>query len=74
MIFHENRLLDDSHEISFLYLFQKLGKMSQNLSSAAVVIGTLRVKLAICNIGKIKCTENITSKGSMNQSLYGKII
>ena len=26
--------------------FQKLGKMSQNLSSAAVVIGTLRVKMA----------------------------
>ena len=25
--------------------FQKLGKMSQNLSSAAVVIGALRVKL-----------------------------
>ena len=25
-------------------LFQKLGKMSQNLSSAAVVIGALRVK------------------------------
>ena len=40
MIFYENRLLaDDSHEISYL-----MGKMSQNLSSAAVVIGTLRVK------------------------------
>ena len=26
------------------YFFRKLGKMSQNLSSAAVVIGTLRVK------------------------------
>ena len=26
------------------YFFQKLGKMSQNLSSAAVVIGALRVK------------------------------
>ena len=39
MIFHENRLLaDDSHEISFLIFFRKLGKMSQNLSSAAVVI------------------------------------
>ena len=43
MIFHENRLLaDDSHEISYL-IFQKLGKMSQNLSSD-VVIGALRVK------------------------------
>ena len=44
MIFHMNRLLaDDSHEISYL-IFQKLGKMLQNLSSAAVVIGALRVK------------------------------
>ena len=41
MIFHENRLLaDDCHEISYC---KKLGKMSQNLSSAAVVIGALRV-------------------------------
>ena len=45
MIFHDNRLLaDDSHEISYLTFFQKLGKMSQNSSSAAVVIGALRVK------------------------------
>ena len=46
MIFHENHLLaDDSHEISFLisYFFRKLGKMLQNLSSAAVVISALRV-------------------------------
>ena len=36
MIFHENRLLaDDSHVISYLI------KMSQNLSSAAVVICAL---------------------------------
>ena len=41
MIFHENRLLADySHEISYLF-FQT---MSQNLSSAAVVIGALRVR------------------------------
>ena len=45
MIFHENRLpADDSHEISYLIFFRKLGKMSQNLSSAAVVIAALRVK------------------------------
>ena len=45
MIFYENRLLaDDSHVISYLIFFQKLGKMSQNLPSAAVVIGALRVK------------------------------
>ena len=44
MIFYENHLLaDDYHEISYLIFFQKLGKMSQNLSSAAVVIGALRV-------------------------------
>ena len=44
MIFHENHLLaDDSHEISYLIFLKKLGKMSQNLSSAADVIGFLRV-------------------------------
>ena len=43
MIFHENRLLaDDSHEISFLF-YSKIRKALQNLSSAAVVIGALRV-------------------------------
>ena len=45
MIFHENRLLaDDSHEISYLIICEKLGKMSSNLSSVAVVIGALRVR------------------------------
>ena len=45
MKFHENRLpLDDAHETSYLIFFQKLGKMSQNLSPAAVLISTLRVK------------------------------
>ena len=38
MIFHGNRLLAS-------YFFQKLRKMLQHLSSAAVVIGALRVKL-----------------------------
>ena len=42
MIYHENRLLaDDSYEISYLIFFQELGKMLQNLLSAAVVIGAL---------------------------------
>ena len=57
MIFHENRLLaDDSYEISYLigFFFQKLGNMSQNLLSVAVVIDTLRVKITLyerqCNI------------------------
>ena len=45
MIFHENCLLaDDSPETSYPIFFRKLGKMSQNLSSAAVMIGALRVK------------------------------
>ena len=45
MIFHENRLLADaSREISYLIICEKLGKMSSNLSSAAVVIGALRVR------------------------------
>ena len=48
MIFHENRLLaDDSHEISYLIFFRNLGKASQNLSSAAVVIGALRVNTSL---------------------------
>ena len=48
MIFYENRLLaDDFHEISYLIFVKKLGKMSQNLSSAAVVIGTLRVNCPV---------------------------
>ena len=44
MIFHENRLLaDDSHVTPYL-IFLKLEKVSQLLSSAAVLIGGLRVK------------------------------
>ena len=35
---------DNSHEILYLIFFQKMGKMSQDLSSAEVVIGALRVK------------------------------
>ena len=46
MIFHENCLLaDNSHEIPYLIFFLKLGRVLQNLSSAAVVIGDLRVKV-----------------------------
>ena len=48
MIFYENRLADDSHEISCLIFFRKLGKMSQNLPSIAVVIDTLRVNGLLC--------------------------
>ena len=53
MILHENRLLaDHSHEISYLIFFQKLEeKMSQNLLSAAVMKGALRVKMFVCLFG-----------------------
>ena len=59
MIFHENRLLaDDSHVTSCLIFFQKLGKIRQNLSSAAVVIGALRVKLFILRMSLLKGRES----------------
>ena len=60
MIFHKNRLLaDDSHEIATLF-FRKLGKMSKNLSSAAVVIGALRVnKILIFYLICIKSLMNV---------------
>ena len=47
MIFHENRLLaDDSHEISFFILSKIRNYVAKfHLSSAAVVIGALRVNL-----------------------------
>ena len=44
MVLYENRLLaDDSHAISYLIFCRKLGKVFQNSSSAAVVIGASRV-------------------------------
>ena len=45
MIFHEDSLLADTFNSPkyHTFYFQKLGKVSQNLSSAAVVIGALRV-------------------------------
>ena len=44
MISHENLLLaDDSHEISYLIFFENQKRCRKNLSSAAVVIGALRV-------------------------------
>ena len=51
MLFHENRLLaDDSHVISYPIFVEKLRKMSQNLLSAAVMIGALRVNTMIESI------------------------
>ena len=57
MMFHENhQLADNSHEISYLIFLGKLGKMSQNLSSAAVVIGALRVNLSF-TAEREKCSK-----------------
>ena len=48
MIFHEIRLLTgDSHVISYFIFVENWKKMSQNVSSAAVVIGALKVKYII---------------------------
>ena len=57
MIFHENRLLvDNSPEISCLIFFQKLRKLSQNLSSAVVKRdGALRVNSHV-TAGTNPCT------------------
>ena len=42
---------DDSHEISRLVFFEKLEKKKYfKMSSAAVVIGTLRVKLELVHL------------------------
>ena len=43
MMFHENRLLTIRMKYHALFL-RNSGKISQNLSSPAVVIGALRVK------------------------------
>ena len=60
MIFHVNCLLaHNSHEISHLIFFQKIGKMSQNLSSAAVLIGPLRVKRGIPSYQSLKVQTKI---------------
>ena len=42
MIFHENRLLADASREYHILFLSKIEKKSQNLSSAAVVIGALR--------------------------------
>ena len=59
MIFHENRLLaDDSLEISYLF-FRKLENMSQNLSSAAVLIDALRVNSEMRATPRLNCNCNV---------------
>ena len=72
MIFHENRLLaDDSHEISYLIVFFKLGKMSQNLSSAAVVIGALRVNILTLVNCLLFFLKKDSSSHSIPRAMYG---
>ena len=41
------------------YFFRKLGKMSQNVSSAAVVIGALRVKLSFFKEIELKASITV---------------
>ena len=54
MKFHENRLLaDDSHEISCLIFFRKLGKMSQNLVKIRAVL-VQRGVLKVCYVESLE--------------------
>ena len=58
MIFHENRLLaDDSHEISYI-IFSKIKIDVTKLSSAAVLVGALRVK-CMCFGLSLTCCEHL---------------
>ena len=52
MIFHENRWLADDSP----YFFSKILKEVANLSSAAVVIGALRVNIEPSGI--VKCVQS----------------
>ena len=55
---------DDSHEISYLIFSENLGKMLQNLLSASVVIGALRVKYSyypsLSDSSKGSCQSSLT--------------
>ena len=66
MIFH------DSHEISYLIFFRKLGKMSQNFSSAAIVIGALRVKKELVLLLRLKVVPYGTTKATSMSMTYSK--
>ena len=70
MIFHENRLLaDDSHEISNLIFL--IRKDVQNLSSAAVLIGALRVNLCmLCNFCMLSCCLRLFSIFSFSKKSF----
>ena len=70
MIFHENHLLaDDSDEIP--YFIRKLGKMSQNLSSAAVVIGVVRLSSNTeCWLGSFVIYQEIRTRITKDSPSY----
>ena len=69
MIFHENRLLaDDSLEISYLIIFEKLGKTSQNVSSAAVVTGASRLELYLPFAAGDLCDTDIDGDRILNSN------
>ena len=71
MIFHENCLSPhNSHEISYLIFFRKLGKIWQNLSSAAVVIDALSVKAKHI----LKFQNKLLKQLSLTQLLYCNIM
>ena len=75
MIFHENRLLaDDSHIKSCFIFFRKLGKILQNLSSAAVVIGALSVKACIFRVENSEDPYQMASSADLDLQCFQKRI
>ena len=78
MIFHQKKissfhlLADHSHEISYLIFFELEKMLSQNLSSAAVVIRALRVfyiplasSLSLCTVSpRVSFSSNSFSKNA----------
>ena len=81
MVSHENRLLaDDSHGISNLIFWGKLGNMSQKLSTAAVVIDALRVICILAFVWmSVLCISSrwyhiyIENKGTQRRTLRNTI-
>ena len=66
-IFHENSLLADDL-IKYLLFFRKLGKMSQNLSPAAVVIGPLSVNSDMAMSSKtVTLLSNLSKQTKINK-------
>ena len=52
------------------YFFRKLGKMSENVSSAAVVIGALRVKSCSVQLHLIKIIKENICSSSLKFGIY----